>query len=140
MATLRPKEVFLSHSHLDLEITERLAAELRRHKLKVWYSEKHIAGAQRWLDEIGAALKRCDWFVILLTPAAVKSKWVRREISWALNADHYDGHIVPLLVKECDYDDLAWPIATLQIIKFAKFPTGVRELLRMWKVPYQAKK
>lgn len=75
-----PAEVFLSHSHLDHRLTVRLSDALRRHGVSTWYSERHIAGAERWLDEIGAALDRCDWLVVLLTRSAVGSKWVKREL------------------------------------------------------------
>jgi hypothetical protein len=36
--------------------------------------------AQQWHDEIGAALRRCDWFVLVLSPHTVESIWVKREL------------------------------------------------------------
>src|SRR5437868_3608915 len=95
----RPKEVFLSHSHHDAPLTKQIAAELRRHKIKAWYSEHHIAGAQKWQDEIGSALERCDWFIVLMTPEAAQSKWVRREVSIAVDDSRYDDRVVPLAVN-----------------------------------------
>lgn len=132
-----PREVFLSHSHKDKAFTAKLAEELRRHGIAAWYSERNIAGAQQWLDEIGAALERCDWFIVILTPDAVKSKWVKREISDALMDDRYNERIVPLLVKACKVRQLAWPLATLQIIPFQAFKRGLTELLRIWGIGYR---
>jgi TIR domain len=132
-----PKEVFLSHSHKDKKALLRLAEELRRHGVRVWFSERGITGAQQWLDEIGAALKRCDSFIVLLTPAAVASEWVKHEVTFALGAPRYRGRLIPILLKDCDYEDLAWPLANLQIIGFPHFTRGVEELLRVWGLKYK---
>jgi hypothetical protein len=70
---MRPAEAFLSHASADRQFASELAEILRRHGLPVWYSETDIRGAQQWHDEIGAALGRCDWFLLVLTPAAVES-------------------------------------------------------------------
>ena len=75
-----PAEVFLSHSSQDREMASRVAETLRAHGVPVWFSESNILGAQQWHDEIGAALVRCDWFIVLLSPDAVSSNWVKREL------------------------------------------------------------
>src|SRR5438067_11386191 len=102
----RPKEIFLSHSHHDEALARRLAKELRRHRIKVWYSEHYIQGAQQWQDEIGAALDRCDWFIVIVTRSSVESKWVKREVSAVLDDDRYEGRVVPLLAEQCKYGNL----------------------------------
>jgi hypothetical protein len=132
-----PGEIFLSHAHQDHPLTLRLARALNDHGLRSWYSEHHIPGAKQWLDEIGAALDRCEWFIVLLTPSAVRSKWVKRELTYALNQDRYEGRIVPLLVEPCEYTKLAWPLATLQIIPFKRFPSGCKSLFRLWSMQYR---
>jgi hypothetical protein len=40
----------------------------------------NIRGAQQWHDEIGTALKRCDWFLLVLSPQSVRSMWVKHEL------------------------------------------------------------
>src|SRR5262245_56421886 len=91
----KPKEIFLSHSTLDRKFAIRFAEVLRSHGLKVWYSERHIQGADQWHDEIGKALKRCDWFLLVLSPNAMRAKWVKRETLYALRADKFDDRIMP---------------------------------------------
>jgi hypothetical protein len=134
-----PGEIFLSHAHQDHTLTLRLARTLHHHGLRSWYSERHIPGAKQWLDEIGAALDRCDWFVVLLTRSSIRSKWVKRELTYALNQDRYEDRIVPLLVEPCEFTKLAWPLATLQIIPFQRFPSGCESLFNLWSIPYQRK-
>jgi hypothetical protein len=74
-----PAEVFLSHSSADRLFADAVAAVMRRHGVPVWYSQTDILGAQQWHDEIGAALRRCDWFALVLSPHSVESMWVKRE-------------------------------------------------------------
>jgi hypothetical protein len=132
-----PAEVFLSHSHHDKRLTARIAHELRRHGVPAWYSERHLVGAQQWLDEIGLALKRCDWFAVVLTPEAIDSMWVKRELYAALIDRKFNGRIVPLLAKDCDPGMLAWPLTALQRISLRPFKAGIAELLRIWGVRYR---
>ena len=68
-----PNEVFLSHASADRAFVASLADVLRRHGVPVWYSDVNIRGAKQWHDEIGAALRRCDWMVLALSPVAVAS-------------------------------------------------------------------
>lgn len=74
---MRPAEVFLSHSGEDRQFGDELAVVLGRHGVPVWYSATNIQGAQQWHDEIGSALERCDWFLVVLSPASVQSMWVK---------------------------------------------------------------
>jgi hypothetical protein len=97
-----PREAFLSHAADDREIAERLTRVLAAHNVPVWYSQRSVVGAQQWHDEIGAALARCDWFLLLLSPNSVRSKWVKRELLYALQDEGYDGRILPLLFRSCD--------------------------------------
>ena len=104
------REAFLSHASKDHAKATRLRKMLLAHGVPVWYSRHHITGGQQWQDEIGEALARCDWFLLLLTPNAVESKWVRLEVGYALSKSRYDERIIPLLFKECDCEKLSWTL------------------------------
>lgn len=128
-----PSEVFLSHSTLDGQFASALAVVLRRHGIPVWYSQTNLIGAQQWHDEIGAALKRCDWLVVVLSPNSVNSAWVKREVLYSLRDHRYDERIVPLLLEPCDYDQLSWTLPSIQMVDFTgSFDDGSRSLLRVW--------
>lgn len=66
-----PRETFISHASPDRAFVERLVAMLGRHGVPFWYSDTNIQGGQQWHDEIGAALRRCDWVVVCLRPPCV---------------------------------------------------------------------
>lgn len=129
----KPREIFFSHASIDRVAADKIVSRLRRAGLRVWYSKTHLKGAQQWQAEIGAALKRCDWFVVLLSPAAVKSKWVERELAYALQHDQYDRHIVPLLLRTCNFERLSWTLGAIQMIDSTKGPeAGADTLLKLW--------
>ena len=125
-----------------LTVIERFVAELvsvrRRHGLPVWYSNTDILGAKQWHDEIGAALCRCDWFVLVLSPRSAESVWVKRELLFALQQDRFDNRIVPLLSQSCKYEELSWTLSAFQMIDFTQtFDAGCDALLRLWGLGYR---
>ncbi len=125
--------VFLSHASEDRREAQRLRRFLTDHGISVWFSEHQLQGADQWQDEIGRALARCTWFVVFLSPHAVKSMWVRREVEYALTEERYDGRIVPLLFKECDVRALSWVLPQLQMIDFTQgYRHAGEKLLRVW--------
>lgn len=128
-----PQEVFLSHASADRPYVDAIAATLRAHGIRVWYSTIHIKGAQQWHDDIGRALNRCDWFLLLLSKAAVKSSWVKRELLFALNAKRYEERIVPVAITDCDWRRLSWTLDALQILSLQQgFVPGCRAILAVW--------
>src|SRR5438034_11799644 len=104
------REVFLSHASQDHAKARQLRELLGGHSVPVWVSPHDIRSAQQWQDEIGEALARCAWFMVLLTPAAVKSIWVKRELGYALIEKRLQGRIIPLLFKKCDIRALSWTL------------------------------
>ncbi len=133
-----PKEVFLSHSNSDKKFADSLSETLIKHGIPIWYSQTNILGAQQWHDEIGEALKRCDWFIVILSPHSVQSMWVKREVMFALNNNRFANKIIPILYQSCDYDNLSWTLSLFQIIDFTKdLDEGFRELLRTWGFGYK---
>lgn len=137
MAAILPQEVFLSHSSLDGQFATDLAAVLRRHGIPVWFSQTNILGAQQWQDQIGAALRRCDWFAIILSPQSADSTWVKRELAFALQQNRFETTIVPISYQPCDLE-VFWALSTFQMVNFTgPVDDGYRNLLRIWGVGYQ---
>jgi len=118
---------------------DAIAGTLRGHGLPVWYSTTNIQGAQQWHDEIGHALTRCNWFVVVLSPSAVGSRWVKHELLYALNNARYEKRIVPLLSRACDWKRLSWTLGALQIVDFrGSFDAACRNLLTVWGLGFDA--
>ena len=138
---MAPKEVFLSHSSKNCEVTKRIAETLRNHSILVWHSDTNIKGADQWHDEIGRALRRCDWFVVLLSDDAIESRWVKMELGYALNHSQYDKHILPVLLEDCDFESLSWTLGLFQMANFTGIPEiGYQEILATWGFGFDAGK
>lgn len=130
---MKPKEVFLSHSSVNKKIASGVAETLRNHGVPVWFSPTNIRTAQQWHDEIGKALRRCDWFLVLLSQSSVKSKWVKMELSYALNHSQYDDHIIPVKIDKCNHEDLSWTLGVFQMTKLnGTKHEGFTEILNTW--------
>ena len=134
-----PKEVFLCSSSWDREFANKIAELLRRHGVSVWHGSSSIKGGQYWHDEIGDALERCDWFVILLSPHSIRSVWVKRELMFALEEDRYNKTIVPVVIHVCNHRRLSWNLSSRQLVDFTgDFEAGCRALLRIWGIDYKS--
>lgn len=134
-----PNEVFLSHANLNRQFATAIAKLLQQHGVPVWYSRINIVGAQQWHDEIGEALQRCDWFIVILSPESVESMWVKRELVFALSERRFENRIVPLLYQSCDIKKLSWTLLpSFQLVDFTQsFEEGCRQLLRVWGIGYR---
>jgi len=134
---MRPTELFLSYSSLDTAFAHSVIDVLHSHSIPVW-SQTNIVGGMRWHDEIGAALRRCDWFAVILSPHAVDSMWVRKELVFALQKTRYYDKILPLLYQPCDLDQFSWSLLSFQMIDFTgDFHDACRALLRTWGLAYK---
>ncbi len=130
---VRPREIFLSHATKDDSFAVWLKDELRQCGISVWYSESHIEGASQWHDEIGKALQRCDWFLVVLSPDAIQSIWVKRELLFALEQPRLVGRIVPVVLSHANFEQLSWTLSGMQHVDFsAARLEGLRQLIRIW--------
>lgn len=85
------------------------------------------------------ALRNCNWLLVVLYGNALKSKWVKRELAYALESDRYNGRIISIVKAAGDYFEVSWTRSSLQRIDFTKrFDRGCVELLRTWGLVHQA--
>ena len=78
------KDIFISYSRRDQEFVTRLAADLDRQVAGVWFDQSTIRAGQKWHDEIMEGIRECKAFVLVLSPDAMQSKYVREEVETAL--------------------------------------------------------
>lgn len=78
------KDIFISYSRRDQEFVTRLASDLHAQVAGVWFDQATIQAGQKWHDEIMDGIRECKAFVLVLSPDAVESKYVREEVNKAL--------------------------------------------------------
>jgi class 3 adenylate cyclase len=97
-----PRQIFVSHAHEDAEFAQRLASDLEAEGWPVWLAPDSIQPGEKWVEAINRGLEESGIFVLLLTPAAVESRWVRDETNVAIELMN-EGEIrfIPLQVQPC---------------------------------------
>ena len=73
--------------------------------------------------------------VVLVTPDAMRSKWVRWEIEYALGQTRFRERLVPVFVGDPDYlekKDVPWILRRLKVINLTvgSEEEGIREVAR----------
>ena len=108
-------KVFLSHAPEDNEAARLLGAELTRAGHDVWDAEQELMPGDNYPLLTGEALREATAFVVLLSPEAVRSQQVRREIDFALTSVQYEGRLIPVLVRPTER--VPWILRKLGIIE-----------------------
>lgn len=90
------KNVFVSYSHNDIEFARKFVDWLEKNGYKVWVDKKRILPGANYLNSIADGIKKADAFITLLSKDSVSSKWVAREVFYALENDR---EIIPVLVE-----------------------------------------
>lgn len=89
------QSVFLSYSHADTDIMQRVKTSLLDAELQVWTDENLPTGAL-WQREIEKTIEGSDSVVVVLSPSAKDSTWVRIEVSYA---NVFEKEIYPILAR-----------------------------------------
>lgn len=55
--------------------------------------------------------------IVLVSPAAMKSPWVRKEIQFALGQERFQDRLIPVLVKQTPSENIPRILRTLQWAK-----------------------
>jgi hypothetical protein len=114
--------VFISYSRKDWEgFVSRLVSDLARESQRVWIDQEFIEGGNDWLDAIGKALHVCSTLVLVLSPDALQSKWVKREYCYFLT---HDKPVIPILCRKVDIEELPFELGPIQCLDFTQGSTN----------------
>ena len=95
-------KVFISHSHTDAELAARVSDALERSGFQVWNPDRELLPGDNWAGEVARALEESEAMIVLMTPAAADSPYVKREIEYALGAKNYSNRLIPVVVGDPD--------------------------------------
>ena len=109
--------VFISHASTDSGFAGgRLKRILEDKGMTVWCSSTDMPVAVDWEKQIVQALKRSDWFVVILSPDAIASDWVRAEVHWAL--ENRKDRVIPAMIRSCEPAAVHLKLGTIQFVDF----------------------
>lgn len=114
---LRMYDVFISHSSSDKlwvrELAQKIDAEsFQGRPLRSWFDERELGLGDQLRSELEEALEQSRYLVIVLSRAAVASKWVRFEWDHWLTRDPKLERVLPLVLEDCEI-----PIKYADLIK-----------------------
>ncbi len=91
---------FISHSSEDRAFIEsEILPRLKARGIDVWFSPHSIQTADNWERAIKAGLESSDVLVVMMSPPAMASEWVRAELHWAFT--ERPGRVVPVMLAPC---------------------------------------
>lgn len=109
-------KLFISYSHDDLLFTQRLVDNLEENGLDIWVDFDDIRSGDDWGEAIQRGLDECDYLILVLTPASMRSRRVREEWRYF---KHHDKPLFPLLLRETKVD---FQLLQLQYVDFLSQP------------------
>ena len=109
----RPLTLFISYSHKDDVLREKLEAHLallkRRGLFDVWHDRK-IGAGREWIGKINDALERADVVLLLVSADFLASDYCQdKELTRAMER-HAQGtaRVVPVILRACDWEGSAF--------------------------------
>ncbi|MBN1680741.1 MAG: TIR domain-containing protein [Anaerolineae bacterium] len=104
--------LFVSYAAEDSDFAYRLASDLRAEGFRVWIDLDGLGGGeQQWTHVTEQALNRSDHVVVVISPDAMASRGVGKEVMVALQWNKnvisalWHGHKLPAQLRDLDYVD-----------------------------------
>lgn len=98
-------DIFISYKSESVNVVMALAHLLESNGIRCWYAPRNLdnSGAGKdYDDEIVGAIRDSHAVVVVLTDDALRSKWVKREIS---QAEKQDKFVIPYVISELSTDN-----------------------------------
>ena len=110
------KHFFISYTQADRSWAEWIGWQLEEEKFSVILQAWDFAPGINFLESMDKALKTAERTLLVLTPAAVASKYVKMEWTAALN----ESQLVPVRVVDFDPDGLLSTHAYIDLVDLAE--------------------
>ena len=96
--------IFLSHTSLDKPFVEKLARDLQRIGVNVWFDKWEIKVGESITWKIDEGIREQEYLGVVLSPEALQSEWVKSELgsAWAKQMNRKKIFVLPILYRDCD--------------------------------------
>src|SRR5262249_46402496 len=89
----KPMNLVISYSRTDTDFVDKLVADLTTLDFAVWVDRRNLEAGQIWDARIREAIVACYVMLVVVSPDALESKYVRKEYLFALK--HHKA-VIPL--------------------------------------------
>ncbi len=120
-------QLFISYDNANTSFAHRLAGDLRRLGVQVWIAPESIRPGESWVDGIERGLQESTHMLVVLTPAAVVSQWVKKEVNVGIARERQEKmKVIPLEVEACNVPLF---LSTYQMVSFrSDYADGLNQL------------
>lgn len=124
----RGAKIFISHSSHDKTFVRGLAVDLAAMGHQPWVDEWEILAGESIPERVGSGIEDADFLIVILSQAAVASKWVEQEWQAKYWTEAKQRHIqvVPVLISDCTVPTL---LRAKKYVDFRDDYTAALELL-----------
>lgn len=124
----RRPSVFISFSSADRTAAEEVSKQFEASNVTTFFAPRDIHGGQNFAVEIVTAISACDVVVVLLSPSAIESPHVRREVSLAVDERRT---LLPLAMPGTNYPsgfttEWTYWLSAVQVMQYAGAPDVLR--------------
>lgn len=127
------KGVFLSYAWADREPARKVAQHLSEAGFQIWDPEREILPGANWTSALKKALDTALAVIVFVSPEAMESRSVSREIEYALSAKHLRGRLIPVVLKPTE--DAPWILDALQPVPYQGPNKTVQQIARLLSQP-----
>lgn len=96
--------IFLSHTSLDKPFVEKLARDLKRIGVNVWFDKWDIKIGDSITWKIENGIRENEYLGIVLSSEALSSEWVKSEIgaAWVKQMQMKKVFVLPIYYRDCE--------------------------------------
>lgn len=96
--------VFISYSHSDGFVVNKLAAHLVKNNANVWVDTWELNVGDSILNKVQDAIQDSSALLVILSKTSVESEWCKKELSAGLMRELDEKRVVvlPVLVEDCE--------------------------------------
>lgn len=121
-------QVFISYSHKDQNFAIYLTACLANCSVPYWRDREKILGGDDWRNRIREAIDDCSILLLVISPDAINSPYVKFEWEYAVQTQKY---VIPLILKETQLSEQLHRLHFINNFKFeGGFNNGFGELIK----------
>jgi hypothetical protein len=123
--------VFISYSSRDKEFVRRLAGDLKKRGIPVWFAEDSIEPGDPFIKAIEDGIDHTAFQIVILSPAAVDSGWVTQEVHMALHKgiSGKKVSVIPVLRETCQIPGFLRTLSFVDMRADHDYPAGLEKLV-----------
>jgi hypothetical protein len=130
---MSPK-VFLSYTRADADkkFVAELYRRLKQDGIECFFDEASLAPGANFVLRISEAIDKCNYFIVVMSPAYFSAHFAPSEWSAVFKADptNQRGRLVPLLLEDCKLPPLLDPLLYIDVRSAEKFEQNYPRIWR----------